>query len=266
MYHPVDHGRKRVRAAPFPSVRISCHHAGDDERLRAIPRRIQRLSGERAGPCLRAAPRARHVGGLVTALLPVIFDADDPCDVGPAAAAILESESPPGPGSLGVDSFARLRRRPRIVLGQAPPSATDAGSDAQAEAASDAGADAQAEAGTDAGACATPTGPSVTLREQSGTAFTLSNTLVTMTIDATGRVTGLVKNGTPLIAEGQTLYVSSEDATAGDASGTTERKSARRRRPSWSNPRASRALVHRHEWIDELGYLHYVMQAGLSGF
>jgi rhamnogalacturonan endolyase len=154
---------------------------------------------------------------------------------------------------------------PRIVLGDAPPSATDAGPGARAEAGADAGADAQAEAGVDAGSCAAPAGNSVTL-EMSGTTFTLSNTLVTMTIDATGQVTGLMKNGTPLMAEGQTLYVSSEDTTGGDAGAATERK---------INATTQTIVARTPEqvelsFIDTIGSmnwdLHYVMQAGLSGF
>jgi rhamnogalacturonan endolyase len=109
------------------------------------------------------------------------------------------------------------------------------------------------------GPCAVPSGPAVTL-QQAGTTFTLSNGLLTMTIAGNGQVTALSKNGTALMASGQTMYLSdSESAAPGrEINATTQTVVSQ-------SPQQVEL-----SFVDTSGAmnwdLHYVMQAGLSGF
>lgn len=108
------------------------------------------------------------------------------------------------------------------------------------------------------GLCAIPSGQAVTL-QQAGSTFTLSNGLLTVTIAGTGQVTALSKNGTQLMASGQTMYVSDfESAGERPINATTQTvvtQSAQRIELSFVD--TSGAM----NWD-----LHYVMEAGLSGF
>jgi rhamnogalacturonan endolyase len=109
--------------------------------------------------------------------------------------------------------------------------------------------------------CPVPTGTPVTLTQTGGN-LVLSNGLVTVTIASNGQVTQVAKNGTNMMAAGETMYVS-------ESGGATY----------YAINASSHTIVQQTAAIVELSFidtsgaphdmdwdLHYVMRQGVSGF
>jgi len=120
--------------------------------------------------------------------------------------------------------------------------------------------------GSDAGipvtpSCPAPTGTAVT-STQSGSTSVVSNGLVTITINGSGQLTQLAKNGTNLMRTGDTMYVSESGgttyATINASSHSVVQQTADTVELSFVDTSGGN---HDMDWD-----LHYVVRRGVSGF